>query len=486
VNQPTDSQLLRDYAERQSEPAFAELVRRHTDFVYSAALRMVRDPHLAEDVTQGTFVALAKNGSQLTERPVLSGWLHRTTQNIAAQTVRTIERRRAREQEAAAMNELLAIEGETPWNVIAPLLDAALAELNDADRDAVLLRYFEKKSAPEMAGILGISDEAAQKRVSRAVERLREFFSKRKVAIGASGFVALLSANAVQAAPSGLAVAIAGATTLAGTAVSTSTVITATKAIAMTTLQKTLVTATVAVLAGAGIYEARQTAQLREQNLALRQQQAPLVEQIGRLQTDNAALSNRLARTDRMPSLSSDRLRELLKLRGEVGVLRRQQREREQAAAATLSKTPGLAGQPEATADPQPNQPSPFQVQLVLDEPDVNSESMTNSAGDEAYYVQKAPLMDYAAIRSATVERNASSGAPEINVEFSDVGKELFAAVTKENLNRRLAIVLDGHLYAAPLIRSEITGGKAQITGNFTEEEARALAAKINDAIGGQ
>ena len=102
MNDQTDSQLLHAYAEQRSEPAFSELVRRHVDFIYSAALRMVCDSHLAEDVTQGVFVALAKNAAQLKDRPVLSGWLHRTAQNIAAQTVRTDVRRRAREQEAAA------------------------------------------------------------------------------------------------------------------------------------------------------------------------------------------------------------------------------------------------------------------------------------------------------------------------------------------------------------------------------------------------
>src|SRR5438876_11252427 len=105
MNNLTDQQLLRDYTEARSEVAFAELVRRHVDFVYSAALRMVRDAHLAEDVTQGVFVALARTAHQLANRPVLSGWLHRTAQNLAANAIRSDVRRRAREQEAAAMNE---------------------------------------------------------------------------------------------------------------------------------------------------------------------------------------------------------------------------------------------------------------------------------------------------------------------------------------------------------------------------------------------
>src|SRR6266487_290548 len=120
MNDQADPQLLRAYAESRSEAAFAELVRRHLDFVYSAALRMVCDPHLAEDVTQAVFVALAKSAGQLLNRAVLTGWLHRTAQNIAAETVRTIERRRSREKEAAAMNELLSAEPDIVWERIAP------------------------------------------------------------------------------------------------------------------------------------------------------------------------------------------------------------------------------------------------------------------------------------------------------------------------------------------------------------------------------
>src|SRR5450759_3631999 len=211
MNGLSDQQLLRDYTGRRSEAAFAELVRRHVDFVYSAALRMVRDAHLAEDVTQSAFVALAQNARQLTDRPVLSGWLHRTAQNLAANAVRYAVRRRAREQEAAAMNELLSAEPDAVWEHIAPHLDAALGELSEPDRDALLLRYFERKSAREIALTLGVSDEAAQKRVSRAVERLREFFAKRGVTVGAHGLVVVISANAVQAAPVGLAGTISSA-----------------------------------------------------------------------------------------------------------------------------------------------------------------------------------------------------------------------------------------------------------------------------------
>jgi RNA polymerase sigma factor (sigma-70 family) len=315
VNSLTDQQLLRDYSECRSEPAFAELARRHVDLVYSAALRMVRDSHLAEDVTQGTFMALAQNAHQLAHHPVLSGWLHRTAQNLAVKIIRTDTRRRAREQEAAPMIALLSPESDAPWEHIAPHLDAALGELNEPDRDALLLRYFERKSAREMAQILGVSDEAAQKRVNRAVERLRELFAKRGVTVGAGGLAIIITTNAVQAAPAGLAVAISATAALTGTALTTP-IATTTKAIAMTTLQKTLVTAALAVVASAGVYEAHQVSQLREQNAALQQQQGQLYAQIGRLQSDTKAP---VTNDSRGAPTNSD---ELLRLRAEVTRLR--------------------------------------------------------------------------------------------------------------------------------------------------------------------
>ncbi len=322
MNAQTDQQLLQDYAGSHSEPAFAELVRRHIDFVFSAALRMVYDSHQAEDVTQSVFVALAQNAPQLAHHPVLSGWLHRTTQNLAANAVRTNVRRQTREQEAVAMNELLSAEPDANWENIAPHLDAALGELSEPDRDAVLLRYFERKSAHEMAQTLGISDEAAQKRVNRAVERLREFFAKRGVTVGASGLIVVISANAVQAAPVGLAVTISTAAALAGATFAAAATTTAIKTIAMTTLQKTIVTATVAILAGAGIYEARQASQQREQNQMLQQQQAGLAEQTKQLQSERDHAIRQLdSLRDDIDRLNSNNT-ELLKLRAEVTRLR--------------------------------------------------------------------------------------------------------------------------------------------------------------------
>jgi len=306
VNDEIDQQLLRDFAERRSEVAFTQLVRRYVDLVHSAAFRMTGEAHSAQDVTQAVFVTLAQNAARLTQHPVLSGWLHTTARNLAAKNVRATVRRQNHEQEAAAMNELLSTAPDASWEEIAPHLDAALGELSEPDRDAVLLRYFENKSAAEIATRLGTSAEAAQKRVSRGVERLREIFAKRGVSVGAGGLVVVISTNAVQAAPGGLALAIS-AVAISASTISTSTAI-ATQPFLMTALQKTLITATIAAVAGTAIYQTAQNHRLREQIDTLRQTAlessshsndlASLQKQIEQLSQQNAALTTRLAQAD--------------------------------------------------------------------------------------------------------------------------------------------------------------------------------------------
>jgi RNA polymerase sigma factor (sigma-70 family) len=308
VTDQTDSLLLRAYAERRLEAAFNELVHRHVDLVYSAAIRMVRDPHLAEDVTQGAFLALARQASELMERPTLAGWLHRTAQNIAAQTVRTTERRRAREQEAFAMSEQISTSPDVWWEQIEPHLDAALGELIDADRDAVVLRYFHKKSTAEIATILGVSDDAAQKRVSRAVEKLREVFAKNKITIGAGSLGTLISANAVQAAPVGLATKILAATS--GPAVTAG----------ITMIQKMFIAGFAAVAIGVGIYSFH----LQKQITALQEQQTLLNQQIAQMSQERDDAKNQLAAAQRENEQRLNNQDELLRLRGKTGVLRRQ------------------------------------------------------------------------------------------------------------------------------------------------------------------
>jgi RNA polymerase sigma factor (sigma-70 family) len=327
VNDLSDQQLLRDYAERQSEAAFAAIVGRYVDLVYSAASRMVCDAHAARDVTQSVFVALAQNAGQLADRPALVAWLHGTARNLAAKTVRSDVRRRAHEQEAAVMNELLSAAPDANWGHIAPHLDEALSELSEPDRDAVLLRYFKNHDLRTVGATLGISDDAAQKRVSRAVERLREFFAKRGVTVGTSGLAVVISANALQAAPVGLGLTISAAAELTGTTLATTPTVTVTKAIAMTALQKTIVTVTIAILAGVGIYETRQASQLRGQVQALEQQQSSWVEQVEQLRPALTDATNLVAGLrDENDRLNQNTI-ELLRLRGEVTMTRRENAE---------------------------------------------------------------------------------------------------------------------------------------------------------------
>lgn len=186
----SDLELLREYTQKNSEDAFAALVNRHLNLVYSAALRQVRSPHLAEEVSQSVFADLARNAQRLAHDTVLSAWLYQVTRRTAIDVVRREARRQLREQIASEMNAINATTDD--WTHIEPLLDEAMQALDDTDRTAVLLRYFENKSLREVGATLGTSDDAAQKRVSRAVERLREFFAKRGITVGASAIVLVI------------------------------------------------------------------------------------------------------------------------------------------------------------------------------------------------------------------------------------------------------------------------------------------------------
>lgn len=268
----TDLELLAHYASHDAEDSFAELVKRHLDLVYSAALRQVRSPQLAEEVSQVTFIQLAHHTKILKPDTVLTAWLYQVTSRTAIDAVRHEARRQMREQIATELNSMNA--PSTEWVYIEPLLDEAMQAIDEADRTAILLRYFENKSLREVGAILVTTEDAVQKRVSRAVERLRDFFTKRGVTVGSSAIAIGISTHAVQSAPVGLAIPILTAATLAVGAVTTSTTIVAAKTVSMTTVQKTLMGATLIVAVGAGIYETWKASQLREQkqNLSRRQQ----------------------------------------------------------------------------------------------------------------------------------------------------------------------------------------------------------------------
>jgi RNA polymerase sigma factor (sigma-70 family) len=214
-----DLDLLREYVRGGSESAFEALVKQHVHLVYSAALRQVRDPAMAGDVTQTVFIILARKAATLGPGTVLSGWLYRTAQFAGSKALRSEVRRRTREQEAAQMEPS---QPDTAWEQIAPHLEQAMAHLGDADRNAVVLRYFENKSLKAVGAALGVNEDSAQKRVARAVEKLRHFFSKRGAALPAAVLTSALSAHAVQAAPAGITSAALMAATPAAAAATTS------------------------------------------------------------------------------------------------------------------------------------------------------------------------------------------------------------------------------------------------------------------------
>lgn len=215
-------ELLQEYATRNSEQAFAAIVSRHINLVYSVALRHAGNPHQAQEITQAVFIVLAKKAGSLRKGTVLPGWLFQAARMTASNFLRTELRRARREQEAYMQSTLTGTTGDQDWKQIAPLLDTAIANLGEKDRNAIVLRYVEGKDLKEVGLALGASEDAAKKRVSRAVEKLRGFFNKRGVMLSSAALAAAISANAMQAAPAGLAAAVA-ATAVKGTVMTAST-----------------------------------------------------------------------------------------------------------------------------------------------------------------------------------------------------------------------------------------------------------------------
>jgi RNA polymerase sigma factor (sigma-70 family) len=295
-----DAQLLHDYA-MGSEAAFRELVDRYINLVYSAAIRHLEEAPLAQDVVQTVFSALANKAKTLPRDVILGGWLYRHTCFVALQAARTERRRRARERQAVEMNALND-QVEPDWERLTPFLDQAVQGLGTRDRNAVVLRYFEGLNLRSVGSALGVSEEAARKRVTRALEKLRSFFARRGVTLSATALAALLTEKAVVAAPAGMAATVSAAALASGLAGAGST-LTLVKLIVMTKIKVGIVGAiVVAAVVTPLALQHQSRARLREADERSRQRAADLANARG----ENDRLSSLAAQADRSQAQSNE------------------------------------------------------------------------------------------------------------------------------------------------------------------------------------
>ena len=254
MHDATDMDLLRQYAVGNSDAAFAALVSRHVNLVYSAALRKTGNPHAAEEITQAVFIILAQKAGRIPGKTILPGWLYQTARLTASSFLRGEIRRVRREQEAYMQTVPHAVAPDETWEQLAPLLEDAMGQLGDKDRAAVVLRFFGGKSFSEVGTAAGVSENAAKKRVIHALEKLHRYFAKRGVSSTTAIIAGAISANSVQAAPVALAKTVSAVAIAKGAAASgsTLTLIKGALKIMAWTKAKTVVVAGVAVLFATG------------------------------------------------------------------------------------------------------------------------------------------------------------------------------------------------------------------------------------------
>jgi RNA polymerase sigma factor (sigma-70 family) len=313
-------QLLAQYVATGSETAFRDLVARYVDLVYSAAVRLVNgDTHLAEDITQTVFADLARLARTMSREMMLGGWLHRHTCFVASKTLRGERRRQERERQVVEMN---ALEDHSAANLasLAPVLDEAVNQLSTEDRAAILLRFFEQQDFRSVGESLGSNEEAARKRVDRALDKLHALLKVRGVTLSGTALAATLATGSVTAAPAGFALSISTAA-LAAAAAGTGTTLTILQIMSMTKLKVTVITAVVA--AGITIplvMQHQAKTQLAEANGALQQQ----TQRSEELMAENARLTKLAAQPKATPATTNSPSLELLRLRGEVARLRQE------------------------------------------------------------------------------------------------------------------------------------------------------------------
>jgi RNA polymerase sigma factor (sigma-70 family) len=267
----TNDELLDRYVKERAQSAFADLVRRHLDLVYSTALRHVRSPHLAEEVAQSVFIDLARQSERIKPGTPLVAWLHVVARRTAVDMIRKEARRRSYEDKAARTFDAEGADGELapPWSEIEPIVDEAMETLKPIDRAAILLRFFQDKSFQEVAAVIGSTDDAAQKRVSRALDQVRRFLTRRGVVITAAALSSRLATNSIQAAPASL---YSGIVSVAASKVTaTFTVLSPLSHIAMTTAQKVITGMLFTAAIAGGVFQAREISRQNTEIEELRQ-----------------------------------------------------------------------------------------------------------------------------------------------------------------------------------------------------------------------
>jgi uncharacterized protein (TIGR03435 family) len=249
-----DMDLLRQYTGGNSDAAFAALVSRHVDLVFSAALRKTGNPHAAEEITQAVFIILAQKAGRILDKTILPGWLYQTARLTASSFLRRETRRVHREQEAFMQTAPHAIAPDETWEQLAPLLEDAMGQLGDKDRAAVVLRFFGGKNFAEVVTVAGVSENAAKKRVIHALEKLHRYFARRGVSSTTAIIAGAISANSVQTAPVALAKTVSAVAVAKGVAASgsTLTLIKGALKIMAWTKAKTVIVAGAAILLAAG------------------------------------------------------------------------------------------------------------------------------------------------------------------------------------------------------------------------------------------
>ncbi len=307
-----DAILLRRYAVDRDEDAFADFVQRHLSLVYSAAVRRLGgDTQRAEDIAQVVFCAVARDARQLSRHPNLTGWLYTATRYAVSDAIRAEKRRRAREKEAHTMNETLFVnESPTDWTRLRPVLDTTMDELSSADREAVLLRFFQGRPFAEIGAALGLSEDAARKRVDRALDKLGGLLGRRGIGSTSAALAALLASETISAAPATLAASVTGAAMATGGA--------AAGIFSLITVSKLQVGIAAVVIAGGAaglITQQRRITELRASAVSVEQQRTALAAENVRLAQARAQAGAELA------TVRTDAETERGKLRSQIAAL---------------------------------------------------------------------------------------------------------------------------------------------------------------------